>query len=176
MTDPLLQLKGVTIRRGTEIVLSDFDLSVNGGECVILNGENGVGKSTVIETSARLLPMEKGEVLHHGKLVYDFEGRKKKPSFPFGLTLQSNCLVPSQTINQHLETVCKISQSNFDFLPLLDLYGLSHRKHDKIAKTWLTQKISMDSSALPHMNYVVLSWIKSNISHSRAANKKNLIN
>ena len=114
MTDPLLQLKGVTIRRGTETVLSDFNLVVSSGECVILNGENGSGKSTVIEASARLLPMEKGEILHHGKLVYDFEGRKKKPSFPFGLTLQSNCLVPSQTIHQHLETVCMISQSDFD--------------------------------------------------------------
>ncbi len=153
MTDPLLQLKGVTIRRGTEIVLSDFNLSVNGGECVILNGENGVGKSTVIETSARLLPMEKGEVLHHGKLVYDFEGRKKKPSFPFGLTLQSNCLVPSQTINQHLETVCKISQSNFDFLPLLDLYGLSHRKHDKIAylSGGQQRKVSVIAGMIPAM-------------------------
>ena len=153
MTDPLLQLKGVTIRRGTEIVLSDFNLSVNGGECVILNGENGVGKSTVIETSARLLPMEKGEVLHHGKLVYDFEGRKKKPSFPFGLTLQSNCLVPSQTINQHLETVCKMSQSNFDFLPLLDVYGLSHRKHDKIAylSGGQQRKVSVIAGMIPAM-------------------------
>ena len=64
MTDPLLELNGVTIRRGTEIVLSDFNLSINSGECIILNGENGSGKSTVIEASARLLPMESGKVLH----------------------------------------------------------------------------------------------------------------
>ena len=153
MTDPLLQLKGVTIRRGTETVLSDFNLVVSSGECVILNGENGSGKSTVIEASARLLPMEKGEILHHGKLVYDFEGRKKKPSFPFGLTLQSNCLVPSQTIHQHLETVCMISQSNFDFLPLLEIYGLSHRKHDKIAHLSGGQqrKVSVISGLIPAM-------------------------
>ena len=119
MTDPLLELNGVTIRRGTEIVLSDFNLSINSGECIILNGENGSGKSTVIEASARLLPMESGKVLDHNKKVFDFDGRKKKPIFPIGLTLQSNCLVPSQTIRQHLETVCKSSQSNFDFLTIL---------------------------------------------------------
>jgi len=153
MTDPLLQLNGVTIRRGTEIVLSNFNLSVKGGECIILNGENGSGKSTIIEASARLLPMEKGEIFHHGKLVYDYQGRKNKPSFPFGLTLQSNCLVPSQTINQHLETVCKISQSNFDFLPILEMYGLSHRKHDKIAylSGGQQRKVSVIAGLIPAM-------------------------
>tara|TARA_B100000900_G_scaffold226402_2_gene192224 strand:+ start:5883 stop:7103 length:1221 start_codon:yes stop_codon:yes gene_type:complete len=153
MTDPLLQLKGVSIRRGTETVLSDFSLSISGGECVVLNGENGSGKSTVIETSARLLPMEKGKIFQYGKLVYDFEGRSKKPISPFGLTLQSNCLVPSQTIHQHLETVCKISQSDFDFLPILELYGLSHRKHDKIAylSGGQQRKVSVISGLIPAM-------------------------
>ena len=153
MTDPLLELNGVTIRRGTEIVLSDFNLSINSGECIILNGENGSGKSTVIEASARLLPMESGKVLHHNKMVFDFEGRKKKPIFPFGLTLQSNCLVPSQTISQHLETVCKISQSNFDFLPILEMYGLSHRKHDKIAylSGGQQRKVSVIAGLIPAM-------------------------
>lgn len=133
MADTLLELEGVSIRRGMDMVLSDFNLSIDGGQCVVLHGENGSGKSTVIEASARLLPMEKGEVRHHLGMVHDSEGRRKNPKFPFGLTLQSNGLVPSQTIQQHLETVCALSQCEYDLTPILKSYGLSHRRHDKIA-------------------------------------------
>ncbi|MDP6333274.1 MAG: ATP-binding cassette domain-containing protein [Candidatus Poseidoniaceae archaeon] len=153
MADTLLELKGVSIRRGIDIVLSDFNLSLAGGQCIILHGENGSGKSTVIEAAARLLPMEKGEVRHHLNMVHDSEGRRKNPKFPFGLTLQSNGLVPSQTIQQHLETVCALSQFECDLTPILESYGLSHRRHDKIAHLSGGQqrKVSVISGLIPAM-------------------------
>ena len=61
MADTLLELDGVSVRRGIDIVLSDFSLSLDEGQCIILHGENGLGKSTVIEVAARLLPMERAK-------------------------------------------------------------------------------------------------------------------
>ena len=153
MADTLLELDGVSVRRGIDIVLSDFSLSLDEGQCIILHGENGLGKSTVIEVAARLLPMEKGEVRHHKSMVHDSEGRRKSPKFPFGLTLQSNGLVPSQTIQQHLETVCAISQMECDLTPILENYGLAHRRHDKIAHLSGGQqrKVSVISGLIPGM-------------------------
>jgi ABC-type multidrug transport system ATPase subunit len=153
MSDVLLELDGITIRRGIEVVLSDFNLELNSGECIILHGKNGTGKSTIIEAAARLIPMEKGEVRHHGQLVCDSEGRRKKPVSPFGLTLQSNGLVASQTIENHLQTVCAISGLDFDLVPILDAYGLSHRRHDKIAHLSGGQqrKVSVISGLIPAM-------------------------
>ena len=87
MAEPILELNNVTVRRGMGVVLQDFSMTVNAGECVVLHGANGVGKSTIIETAARLLPMENGSVKHHGKVVCDGEGRRNKPLKPFGLTL-----------------------------------------------------------------------------------------
>ena len=153
MADALLELDGITIRRGIEIVISNFDLRLSGGECLILHGDNGSGKSTIIETAARLLPLEKGEVRHHSSLVHDKEGRRRKPKFPFGLTLQSNALVASQTIEKHLQSVCALSESKIDLLPILESYGLSHRRHDKIAHLSGGQqrKVSVISGLLPAM-------------------------
>lgn len=153
MANTLLELEGVTIRRGIEIVLSNFSLTLKSGQCTILHGENGSGKSTVIEAAARLLPMEKGEVRHHSSMVNDSEGRRKSPNFSFGLTLQSNGLVPSQTIQQHLEMVCTLSQSEYDLTSILETYGLSHRRHDKIAHLSGGQqrKVSVISGLIPAM-------------------------
>ena len=87
MADPILDLDNVTVRRGMGLVLENFSLSVSQGECVLLHGDNGIGKSTVIETAARLLPLESGSVRHHGLVVCDGEGRRAKPKHNFGLTL-----------------------------------------------------------------------------------------
>ena len=133
MAEPILELSNVTVRRGMGVVLQDFSMTVNAGECVVLHGENGIGKSTIIETAARLLPIESGSVKHHGKVVCDGEGRRANPAKPFGLTLQKNCLVPSQTVQQQVENVIALSSKSFDCKSIFDSYQLANRRNDKIA-------------------------------------------
>ena len=133
MAEPVLELSNVTVRRGMGVVLRNFSLTVNAGDCVVLYGENGVGKSTVIETAARLLPLEEGAVKHNGRLVFDAEGRRVNPVNPFGLTLQANCLVPSQTIQQQLDNVIAICGKSYDYSSVLERYNIGNRRNDKIA-------------------------------------------
>ena len=133
MAEPVLELSNVTVRRGMGVVLRNFSLTVNAGDCVVLYGENGVGKSTVIETAARLLPLEEGAVKHNGRLVFDAEGRRVNPLNPFGLTLQANCLVPSQTIQQQLDNVIAICGKSYDYSSVLERYNIGNRRNDKIA-------------------------------------------
>lgn len=132
MGESLLRLEDVEVRRGLGVVVSKFNLEVNSGDVVVLHGENGSGKSTVLETSARLIPLEKGCVYHHGKLVNDSEGRRKLPPLPFGLTLQQNGLVGDETVENHLVTVCSLSGKKVNLTGLLSAYGLEHRRHDRI--------------------------------------------
>lgn len=133
MADPILELDKVTVRRGMRVVLQDFSLQIKSGECVILHGKNGAGKSTIIETAARLLPMESGAVSHHGSLVCDGQGRRLNPKKSFGLTLQSNCLVASQTVEQHLTNVMDLCAKSIDLKPILSAFKIANRRNDKIA-------------------------------------------
>ena len=153
MAEPILVLDRVTVRRGMGVVLQDFSLTVNAGECVVLHGENGIGKSTVIETAARLLPLESGSVSHHGKVVCDGEGRRNNPAKPFGLTLQANCLVSSQTVQQQLGNVVAICGKSFDCKGVIDSYNIGNRRNDKIAHLSGGQqrKVAVLSSLIPGM-------------------------
>lgn len=153
MAEVLLSIKGAEVRRGMGIVLSSFDLQVNSGDIVVIHGANGSGKSTVIETAARLLPMEKGQVSHHQHLTLHADGRRKKPIKPFGLTLQSNGVIGSETIENHLRTVAALSGKEVDLAPLLESYDIQHRTQDIIAHLSGGQqrKVAVLAGLLPAM-------------------------
>jgi iron complex transport system ATP-binding protein len=50
---PLLDMRGVSVMRGSNTVLSDFHLRIEDGEHVAILGPNGCGKSTLIKTITR---------------------------------------------------------------------------------------------------------------------------
>ena len=153
MAAPLLSLVDVEVRRGMSVVLTGFNLEVASKDVVVLHGKNGAGKSTVIESCARLLPLEKGSVHHHGSLVVDSEGRRALAKQPFGLTLQSNGLLGDETIENHLSTVCSLSGMKTDILPILDAYGLAHRSSDRIGQLsgGQARKVAVIAGLLPAM-------------------------
>jgi ABC-type lipoprotein export system ATPase subunit len=135
------------------IVITGFNLEVASKDVVVLHGENGAGKSTVIESCARLLPLEKGSIHHHGSLVVDSEGRRNVAKYPFGLTLQRNGLLGDETVEDHLSTVCALSEMKTDILPMLESYGLAHRRHDRIGQLsgGQARKVAVLAGLLPAM-------------------------
>jgi len=74
MTEPLISFRRVHVRRGKRLVLRDLSFDVSPGEHVILQGENGIGKTTLLKTALGFIRPEKGEVLRRlrgpGSLAY----------------------------------------------------------------------------------------------------------
>ena len=66
----IIELSGLRLRRGRGLVLDDWNLTVESGEVVVLSGENGCGKSTLIEAAAGLLPLEAGSSTISGQLTF----------------------------------------------------------------------------------------------------------
>ncbi len=153
MAASLLSLVDLEVRRGMTVVLTGFNLEVASKDVVVLHGENGSGKSTIIESCARLLPLEAGSVHHHGSLVVDSEGRRFLAKKPFGLTLQSNGLLGDETVENHLSTVCSLSGMKAELLPTLEAYGLTHRRFDRIGQLsgGQARKVAVLAGLLPAM-------------------------
>lgn len=56
MTDPLLELKDVSISLGDKRIVTKAKMQVDAGECVALTGPSGAGKSTLLQAICQLLP------------------------------------------------------------------------------------------------------------------------
>ncbi len=69
MSDPILQLRGVSKSFGAVQVLHDVDFTVRAGEVTALVGDNGAGKSTLVKCVAGIHPIESGEILFNGEPV-----------------------------------------------------------------------------------------------------------
>ena len=113
----LLQVEALTVRRGTRTVIEDFNMKIDSGNCIILTGENGSGKSTVIEAIAGILPIQSGKVTL---------------TRPFGLTLQSGGFNGDELVNERLNHAAQASGITGDTSHLLKHWNLNHRSHDRI--------------------------------------------
>jgi D-xylose transport system ATP-binding protein len=67
--EPLLELKGITVRFGAVQALTDVNLNVFPGEVMALVGDNGAGKSTLVKTIAGINTPDAGEILFEGRPV-----------------------------------------------------------------------------------------------------------
>ena len=151
MSEVLLSLNDVTVRRGSSVVLKNLHLQLKEGQIALLSDKNGAGKSTIIETAAGLLPLETGEVSHHSNLLIDSNGRSKRPERAFGLTLQSDGCIGSQRVEEHIHNALDISGGRIEIDSWLKRYNLAHRKHDLIAHLSGGQrrKVAMLAGILP---------------------------
>lgn len=72
MTQPLLEVRGLSIRFGGLVAVSEIDLSLNPSEVLCIIGPNGAGKSTLFNLISGIYRPSAGQVLLEGR---DITGR-----------------------------------------------------------------------------------------------------
>lgn len=69
MTVPLLEARNLSLQRGGVDVLKSVSLTVRENDVLALIGSNGAGKTSLLLALARLLPVNKGDLLVRGEVV-----------------------------------------------------------------------------------------------------------
>jgi ABC-type branched-subunit amino acid transport system ATPase component len=73
MSEPLLQLRAVTMAFGGLTVVDRLDLEVAPGEIVSVIGPNGAGKTTLFNLITGIYPPVNGEILFEGRSIVGLE-------------------------------------------------------------------------------------------------------
>lgn len=96
--EPLIELKNVTVRHGTQTILNDMSLTVHEGEIIGLVFTHGTGKSTLLRAAAGFFRPDEGQIFYRGRDVatFDFDEEARfqaKTGFVFqngGLLVNTN--------------------------------------------------------------------------------------
>ncbi len=101
MTEPLIELKGVSKSFGSHKVLDNVDLTIYRGEALGIIGPSGTGKSTVLRIIAGLLAPDEGEIYVQGVRR---NGLIEDGSDPvgIGMVFQQAALFDSLTVDENV--------------------------------------------------------------------------
>jgi phospholipid/cholesterol/gamma-HCH transport system ATP-binding protein len=99
----LLQIKGVTLHFGAKMIFNDLSLEIRRGECLVLLGPSGIGKSTLLRLLIKTLNPERGSILFHGADITHLpRAQLNRIRTRIGMVFQSSALVSSMCVSENL--------------------------------------------------------------------------
>lgn len=101
--EPLISLRGIRKRFGTQPVLRGIDLDVEAGSVVVLIGPSGSGKSTLIRCINGLVRPDEGSLTVAGRAVdIHNEGAWQRMRTEVGMVFQDYALFPHLTVMRNM--------------------------------------------------------------------------
>lgn len=105
-SDPILEVKGLTMAFGDVVLQRDVDFAVRRGEIFFIIGDSGSGKSTLLRHLLGLLAPAAGEIRVGGTRVDpDDETAMRRYLDRIGVLYQGGALFSSMTLSENVEIV-----------------------------------------------------------------------
>ena len=100
---PLVDVRHVDVRFGTQTILRDISLQIPRGQTVAIIGESGCGKTVLMKTMIGLIPPKKGQVFFDGHELARLNDRElTRQRTRFGFVFQQAALFDSLTIGENV--------------------------------------------------------------------------
>ncbi len=117
---------------GNQVIFRNFSLTINDGEFVIISGESGKGKTTLLNIIGLLEPFDSGNVIVDGLSLRNRKIQRKYWMNKVGFIFQNFALIENKTVAQNLEIVQKSIHTNCTIDEALNIVGLTSKKNDKV--------------------------------------------
>jgi len=106
----VIEFRNVSYRASNQSVLQDMNLTVDGGETLVLLGRSGSGKTTSLKLINRLLQQNSGDVLVEGKSTTEWDLIRLRRRI--GYVIQEAGLFPHYTIAKNVGLLLKIEKKS----------------------------------------------------------------
>ena len=102
----MLEINSIYLYRNRKQVFKDFSLNLKNSEIILLEGENGVGKTSLLNMISGLISPDKGFIKICRKSIIELGNHKKKI---FTYIPDKNCLKENLSVNENLKSWLKLS-------------------------------------------------------------------
>lgn len=125
---PLVQIDDLSVAYDGVVIVERFSLSVDAGEIVVLRGENGAGKSSILKCLAGSQPPTSGSVTVNGKRVDESSVQFRRA---VATVMDDMDFLPGLTVVEHLELIARahgVEDAHDRALALLTELGLEAQR------------------------------------------------
>ena len=180
----MLEVSSIYLYRNRKQVFKDFSLNLKNSEIILLEGENGVGKTSLLNMISGLINPDKGFIKICRKSIIELGNHKKKI---FTYIPDKNCLKENLSVNENLKSWLKLSNlkvNDNSYQKALNTFSidniqetlvksLSHGQKKKVAltkllfsksKLWLLDEPlnGIDSKTITILKQIMVQHIKKN--------------
>jgi len=122
----MLKIEQLNQYYGESHTLWDLDLDVPEGQCTMLMGRNGVGKTTLLQCIMGLLPLQSGNINFNGTDLVKTSA-EKRANLGIGYVPQGRQIFPALTVEENLQIglparsdkVRKVPEFIYELFPVL---------------------------------------------------------
>lgn len=110
--------------------LNGVDFSIDKGECVVIVGASGAGKSTILNILGGMDTATKGQIIVDGNRIDNYNEKDliSYRRYDIGFVFQFYNLVQNLTAKENVELATQICKNPLNIDNILDEVGLSDRK------------------------------------------------
>lgn len=138
----MIEVKSVSKAFGEKNVLSDLSFSLDAGEILGVYGKSGIGKTTLAKILCGLVPMDEGEILIDGTMLFS-------PTSPYDRKLGRGIQMVYQHPYASLDPNQKIRGS---FSELIRYHGLAKGKEEtETLILRVLSEVNLDEGILSHL-------------------------
>lgn len=132
MTKAFIELHGVCKHFGDKVIFNDFNCSIGYGEFVVITGESGCGKTTLLNMIGGLEPVSNGNIIAAGLEITNTKNLKKYYRDTVGFVFQNFALVEQKTVEENLLMVHPKGKSGITIEEALHSVGMESSLEQKV--------------------------------------------
>jgi putative ABC transport system ATP-binding protein len=130
----MIELRNVCKKYGDKVIFEDLNLKIGDGEFVIVTGESGCGKTTLINVLGGIEKIDSGEICVDGINILMRRNQLKYYREIVGFLFQNFALIDNKTVLENLNLVKKDVRSDLSVSQALECVELSDKANEKIYK------------------------------------------
>lgn len=124
----MIKVKNLSYSINGKKVINNINLDFNDGEIIVITGENGAGKTTILNLIAGILPITTGKIILDDKDITDFT-IDQRANYGLSYAFQQPVQFKGLTVKNLFEIATKNKQNIYDICKYLSQLGLCARDY-----------------------------------------------
>lgn len=130
----MIEIKNLCKRFDDHVIFDGFSLKINTGDFILITGNSGCGKTTLLNMIGGLEKPDSGEIIIDGENIYKKKNNRDFYLYKVGFLFQNFALIENKTVSENIMLVQKKARSEITLDDALSFTGIKEKADTKVYK------------------------------------------